>query len=146
MPSLQDPAVRTAILARLDALTPTATPRWGSMTASRMLAHMSDAMRMSLGELQVKPRPIPVVPAPLVKWLMLNVIPFPKDAPTAPEIIARAPEEFEAERRSARALVERISRTETLAPAHPLFGRMSRTDWGKLGYKHFDHHLRQFGV
>ena len=31
-------------------------------------------------------------------------------------------------------------------PAHPFFGRLSRRSWGVLGYKHLDHHLRQFGV
>jgi hypothetical protein len=31
-------------------------------------------------------------------------------------------------------------------PEHPAFGRMSRRVWGVLGYRHLDHHFRQFGV
>lgn len=31
-------------------------------------------------------------------------------------------------------------------PVHPLFGNMSGYDWGVLTYRHFDHHLRQFGA
>jgi len=27
---------------------------------------------------------------------------------------------------------------------HPLFGSMSREEWGRLIYRHFDHYLRQF--
>lgn len=29
---------------------------------------------------------------------------------------------------------------------HPGFGRMSQSDWLRWGYRHVDHHLRQFGV
>ena len=29
---------------------------------------------------------------------------------------------------------------------HPVFGKFSREQWGKMNYKHLDHHLRQFGV
>jgi hypothetical protein len=27
-----------------------------------------------------------------------------------------------------------------------LFGEMSRSDWLAWGYRHVDHHMRQFGV
>ena len=29
---------------------------------------------------------------------------------------------------------------------HPAFGKLSKEQWGKMQYKHLDHHLRQFGV
>jgi hypothetical protein len=29
---------------------------------------------------------------------------------------------------------------------HPAFGAISGKDYGTLIYRHFDHHLRQFGV
>jgi hypothetical protein len=31
-------------------------------------------------------------------------------------------------------------------PDHPVFAKMSRKAWCVLGYRHMDHHLRQFGV
>lgn len=31
-------------------------------------------------------------------------------------------------------------------PLHPAFGTLSRRAWGVLGYRHVDHHFRQFGV
>ena len=31
-------------------------------------------------------------------------------------------------------------------PDHPAFGPMSHKAWGKLVYKHTEHHLKQFGV
>jgi hypothetical protein len=29
---------------------------------------------------------------------------------------------------------------------HPIFGKLSQGDWLTWGYRHVDHHLRQFGV
>jgi hypothetical protein len=29
---------------------------------------------------------------------------------------------------------------------HPTFGKMNQRDWLAWGYRHLDHHLRQFGV
>jgi hypothetical protein len=31
-------------------------------------------------------------------------------------------------------------------PAHPFFGLLGPHAWGVLTRRHFDHHLRQFGV
>jgi hypothetical protein len=29
---------------------------------------------------------------------------------------------------------------------HPLFGPLTRAEWGRWGLRHADHHLRQFGA
>ncbi|MDZ4803510.1 MAG: DUF1569 domain-containing protein [Candidatus Eisenbacteria bacterium] len=29
---------------------------------------------------------------------------------------------------------------------NPIFGNLSVDEWGKLSWKHLDHHLRQFGA
>lgn len=44
---------------------------------------------------------------------------------------------------------EYLARAERggLAPAiHPFFGPLSATTWAKFHYRHFEHHLSQFGV
>ncbi len=145
MPSLNDPSARAALVARLDRLSEDAAPRWGRMTAPKMLAHMTDAFRMALGELPVKPRKIPLIGSFPFKQLVIYVLPFPKNAPTAPEMVARQPDSFDVERRSVKSLLERVAANVTYG-AHPIFGTMSKSEWGALGYRHFDHHLRQFGV
>ena len=38
-----------------------------------------------------------------------------------------------------------ILKTEIWNP-HPMFGKFTMEQWGKMEYKHLDHHLRQFGV
>jgi len=145
MPSLNDPAARTALVARIDRLSPESQPRWGKMTAPKMLAHMADAFRMALGELPVKRKRIPLIASFPFKQLAIYVLPFPKNSPTAPEIIARAPDAFDVERANVKALLARVAAAEKLV-VHPIFGPMNRSEWGALGYRHFDHHLRQFGV
>ena len=45
------------------------------------------------------------------------------------------------------ALVERFAARDPSSawPEHALFGRMRGSEWSFFCYKHFDHHLRQFG-
>jgi len=145
MPTFRDPADRAAIVARLDRLTEQMPPKWGRFTAAKMLAHMTDACRMALGELPVRRRNIPLIDRFPVKHLVLYVLPFPKNSPTAREIISRMPEPFDAERTQLKALITQLDGNTGKAP-HPIFGLLTPNEWGVLGYKHLDHHLRQFGV
>ncbi|MBC7842412.1 MAG: DUF1569 domain-containing protein [Gemmatimonadaceae bacterium] len=145
MPSLNNAADRASLIARLEKLAPDMQPRWGRMSAPKMLAHITDAFRMALGDLPVKPKKIPLVGSFPVKQLVIHVLPFPKNSPTAPEIISREPEAFDVERSNAKALIARLAGNVTYA-THPIFGSLTKSEWGALGYKHFDHHLRQFGV
>lgn len=146
MPSLSNAADRAAIESRLDRLSPDAPALWGKFNAPRMLAHIADAFRMALGELPVKPKNMPLLRMYPIKMLVLYVLPFPKSAPTAPEIVSRAPEAFEMERAAVKSLIARMSAVGVGAvyPEHPVFGKLSPAEWSTLGYKHLDHHLRQF--
>lgn len=148
MSTLADHAARDAIVARIERLSPTATASWGRMTAPQMLAHCTDALRMGLGDLPVKPKAAALPRMAIVKWLFLNVLPFPKSAPTAKELLARAPEPWEAERAALVGLIGRVGSADATMrwPEHPLFGPLSAGQWGQLTWKHLDHHLRQFGV
>ena len=92
MPSLNNAADRNVLVARLDRLTPDTKPLWGKMSAPKMLAHMTDAFRMALGDLPVKPKKIPLIGSFPFKQLVIFVLPFPKNSPTAPEIISRPPD------------------------------------------------------
>ena len=58
------------------------------MNASGMMAHLNDSYRMVLGDLKVKSKNLPLR-YPGIKQLVIYALPFPKGAPTAPELIAR---------------------------------------------------------
>jgi hypothetical protein len=148
MPSLADATQRARLADRVRALTVDATPRWGRMNAAQMLAHCADALRNATGELPIASVPVPLARTRLVQWLMIDVIPFPKGAPTARELRSRAPASIAQERDALLALLERFAPENgpvSWAP-HPLFGTLTPAQWGRLAHKHLDHHLRQFGV
>jgi hypothetical protein len=147
MRSMLQPETRDEVRRRLASIPADRAPLWGRMNAARMMAHLADAMRMSLGDLRVREKRL-VLRYPPLKQLVLYVLPFPKGAPTAPELLDRAPGEVAAERDALDALLERIGTRDVAAsaPAHPIFGPLTVREWGLLGYKHTDHHLRQFGA
>ena len=129
-------------------LTPERAAAWGKMNAPQMVAHLIDAIRMASGELATAPKNIPLLRYPPMKQLFVYCLPFPKGAPTAPELLARKPEEWTVEIGQLRDQLDRfVSRgPAATATAHPLFGRLTGRAWGALVYRHMDHHLRQFGV
>lgn len=153
MPTLWESATRDALLRRVAALSPAATPRWGSFTAPQMLAHLAEALRMATGELPVARRPVPwLLYTPPFKQLIIHVLPFPRGAPTAPELLARPlgadPVELDRERTAYAAALDRFVALSPAGPwpVHPAFGPLSGATWGVLQARHADHHLRQFGA
>ena len=78
------------------------------MNVAQMLAHLTDAMRMTFGELPVKPKHIPLIASFPFKQLVLYVLPLPKNSPTAPELLSRVPGSFEEEQRQCKSLIARF--------------------------------------
>ena len=148
MGSILNDVDRKAILQRISSVTNASLPRWGRMDAKAMLTHLKQSALMALGELPVaskSKRAFQVFP---IKHLILHVVPFPKGAPTAPELLLPDSASVDAIRSELVSLVERIGAgpREGAGPVHPLFGRLTFREWGVATYKHTDHHLRQFGV
>lgn len=147
MPTLWNDAERGDLLKRLDTLTPATPSKWGKLDCKQMLAHLSDSMRMTLGEISIKPRS-GFLRTKLVRYLVIHVLPFPKGAPTAPELLSRKCQDPAQELMELKGLIAKLAThaNQTNWPEHPAFGTMSGQDWGVLNYKHIDHHLRQFGA
>lgn len=139
---------RAELRRRIGSLTERSTPRWGRMSVAAMLAHLVQSSRLALGELPVASKNMRVFQVFPVKHLVLYVIPFPKGAMTAEELLVASPQPFDAGRSELLALLERLAAgpQEGPGPEHPLFGPLTRQEWGALMHKHLDHHLRQFGA
>jgi Protein of unknown function (DUF1569) len=139
---------RTAICQRIGSVTSASVPRWGQMDAKAMLTHLKQSAQMALGELPVASKSKRLFQVFPIKHLILHVVPFPKGAPTAPELLVPDAAAVDAIRSELVSLVERIGAgpREGYGPVHPLFGKLSFREWGVATYKHTDHHLRQFGV
>lgn len=147
MRSMANPVDRQDLLERLGRLRPDTQRLWGKMDAPRMIAHLTDQMRHTLGDVRATPvsrfRRIPAV-----RWLAIYVLPWPKGIPGPAEAFVTQPEAWETDLAALCGLVLRFpdhfSRRQF--GEHPFFGNMSPEMWGDFCYRHFEHHLRQFGV
>jgi hypothetical protein len=119
---------------------------WGKFSAPKMVCHLADSLKMALGDLPVASKHLPIRYPPL-KQLIIYVAPLPKGMPTAPELLARAPDAWTDDVADLQSLLARAasSRSTDDWPEHPAFGKLSQRAWGVLIYRHMDHHLRQFG-
>jgi hypothetical protein len=138
---------RQELRRRVALIQPDTAPQWGRMSAPQMMAHLTDCLRVAFGDMAVASKKLPIRYPPL-KQLIVYVLPFPKNAPTSPDLISRRPESWTAEVADVASLVDRFGREpqDRAWPDHPAFGTMNARSWGVLMYRHTDHHLRQFGV
>jgi hypothetical protein len=138
---------RESLLARVEWLRPEDPARWGRFTALKMLAHVNDALRMSSGTLPTSLKKTPLR-FPVFKQIAVYFAPWPKGVPTVPELLSRGESAaWEAERAAfPDAVAGFVERPKNAAlPLHPAFWRLSRRAWGRLAWRHIDHHFRQFG-
>jgi len=146
MKTIWDAAAQREMHDRIERLAWDRPAAWGSFTAPKMVCHLADSLKMALGDLPVRRKNLPLRYPP-IKQLVIYLAPFPKGAPTAPELLARQPKEWSADVGDLQALLDRVAAggPSTLSIEHPAFGHLSPRAWGVLIYRHMDHHLRQFG-
>jgi hypothetical protein len=149
--NLFDPPVRGAIASRIASLRADSRARWGRMSPHQALCHMGDVFRMALGQTHVTSIRHPfTLPVKLVA--LYAPVRWPRGLPTLPEVdpCARGtrPQDFDRDRDALTDLLDRFctAAPDSLQPRHPFLGRMSHRQWGRWGYLHTDHHLRQFGA
>jgi hypothetical protein len=128
-------------------LKPGAQRQWGKMNVIQMLNHLKVSTGSGIKIYNLKDESS-FLWRVILKFLVMRVLKrLPKNA--------RSPEGFKIEMNRAldfnnekqqvlNVLKKAYSATSETYP-HPLFGNMSREEWGRLVYRHFDHHLRQFG-
>ena len=146
MPTLFDQRDRDAVLRRLRSLTPQHQRRWGKMTAPQMLCHVSDQLRVALGDLPT--RRTGGGPRGWVTRIYAIHTPFPWPrgrVQTSPEMLTAKPASWDADVNACAALIARFD-NERPRTVHPAFGALTPREWGILAAKHLDHHFTQFGV
>lgn len=148
MKNISEPTVLQEVFQRLDALEYETPQLWGTMTAPQMLLHCSKQIGLGTGEVRSKK----LYPAP-IQWLIkLTVgflIPWAKNLPTAPAMVSTKEDglEFQTELAALKhSINDFVALPDNASLAgHPIFGSMTKEEWGRIIYKHIDHHLRQFG-
>jgi len=150
MNSLNEPGAVDQIIARLNKLHDKRPRAWGKMSAHEMLCHLNDSFEGVLGDR-------PVVSAET--WVMRNIarrialhttLAWPKGVKTRPEVDqaigGTKPSDFASDRNRTIALIHRFIGPGVQYQRHPTMGALTREEWMIWGYRHTDHHLRQFAL
>jgi hypothetical protein len=147
MSTLLAAADQSAIVARLQALTPTMTPGWGTLNAPRMICHVSDQLRVALGVIPVQKRVDTLARRTVLKWVILwtGFEPPHGKVQTVPEMLVSSPGAWGDDIRECERLIGAVGRGAASA-VHPAFGPLTPREWGTLCWKHLHYHLKQFGA
>lgn len=148
MQSVFDDRERRRLHRRIDSLTPGAQQRWGRMTAHQMVCHLTDSVESAFDEEAEAPGTGPLSRQPF-KWLVLNILPWPKGKmESPPRLTRRQPADWAADVRALHEALDRLALRDPRAewPASDIFGALSRAEWGALLRTHINHHLKQFGA
>jgi hypothetical protein len=145
MPTLLSESDRTQIVARLRRVTPDRVPAWGTLTAPKMLCHVTDQLRVATGVIVGRHRDT-LMRRTLLKWIVVHssLQAPPGKVKTVPEMLGTAPGRWDADMATCIRMISEVG-LGTASGRHPAFGPLNGRDWGRLGWKHLDHHLRQFG-
>ena len=121
-----DPAVRDRNVARIESLRPNSPRGWGRMDVAQEMSHCPLAPEAATGDAVLPSNFAAKLIGPLFKGWIVGPKPFSKDSPTHPLLVLdKAPCDFD---------------------RHAFVQKLTGDEWGRLQFKHLDHHLRQFGA
>lgn len=146
MNSLFEADAYDEIKARIDKLTPETSNEWGKMDAAQMLHHCQFPLKTALKSEYQKPRVS--LMARFFKKSLYSDRQWRKNLPTPKKFKVLDARDFDAEKQTLGELIDAFHsrRDQQEWNPHPMFGNFSKEQWGKMQYKHLDHHLRSFGV
>ncbi len=135
---------------RINRLSPEVQAQWGKMSVDQMLAHCNVSYEMVYTDKYPKPNIlIGLIMKIFVKNKVVSEKPFAKNLLTAPQFKMLDKKDFEFEKKR---LIDFIIKTQELGEEHfdgkisHSFGKLNKTEWNNMFYKHLNHHLTQFGV
>jgi hypothetical protein len=131
-------------------LAPTQRPFWGRLTAPLMVAHLTEWVGRSAGR-DPLPLSMPAAYFEHARYWLLSAAPlahYPElprlPAPLGPNAaLASAVAEFQ---QALDDFFDYYARHPAATHAHPAFGPLTFGQWLVMHFKHFNHHLMQFGL
>jgi hypothetical protein len=149
-PNIFTKAVSDNVIQRINLLKPTTKANWGKMSVEQMLAHCNVTYEMVYEDKHPKPNFfMGFILKTFVKKIVTGDAPYKHNSQTAPAFIIKDTRNFETEKNR---LLDFVSKTQQVGEASfdnkvsHSFGKLNKTEWNTLFYKHLDHHLTQFGV
>jgi Protein of unknown function (DUF1569) len=131
-------------------ITPENPRQWGTMSVSQMLHHLNLACGGALGFYQLPDESYPVART-VFRWILIDW--FPEQPvglrrPKGFKIPHDAQFDFAFEKQQLLKILDAAWRATAASDwgPHPMFGKMSVEEWGKLLQIHIDYHLKQFAT
>lgn len=150
MQTLFDQKVYQEVLTRVDNLTENSKPKWGTMDVAQMVKHCQMPLMVASGKMEVTEKVglLKKMVFKLYKPMMYNDKKWPENITTPTDFKVTGAPVFETERDQLKTTMYEFHNKALNMhwPKHPFFGKFSTDQWGKMQYKHLDHHLRQFEV
>ena len=150
LPNIYKQETVNQLIERIHKIKPDTHPQWGKMNAGQMLAHCNVTYEMAIDGKHAKAKGVKRwLLTKFVKPVVVSEKPYKKNGSTAPEFKVSPKQEFEKEKER---LVNYLQKSCELGEAHfegkesNSFGKLNKTEWNNMFYKHLDHHLVQFGV
>ena len=147
MENIFDINVLNDIRERFARLEPGTDRQWGKMTPAQMLHHCQAPLNIVLqkNDYNLKPN---WFARTFFKKSMYSDNLWKKNMPTLKSFRETQDRDFDNEYKTLAALIDEIDerKDNDQWPVHPVFGVLTKEQWGKMQYKHLDHHLRQFGL
>ncbi len=145
-----DQFFKDAVPQALAGLSPDKSPKWGSMNAEEMLQHLRLGIKMSKENQQGKVS-TPEAKLPAYKGFLMSNKNFGKNLDRPPYFEQKLDSlEFGALKNQLLQELEQLLQFFKENPdhtsVHDSFGILNAAEWTHLHYKHFKHHLTQFGL
>ena len=144
MPTLFDKTTQDEMLARVSKLSATSQRKWGKMSVSQMLKHMSVAFAVPIHKIEVPKDALYYFSAnPFSRWLLIRAITkWPKSMLPAPESFrVKDDPDFEATKKELVTNINDFVNASDFSGRHSVFGVMSKELWGYAMNIHLNHNL-----
>jgi hypothetical protein len=147
MKSIFEDGVYEEITSRLNKIQKDSKPVCGKMNAGQMLHHCQMPLNIILDKEDYGLKPNWLINL-LFKKSMYSDKLWKKNLPTAKGFAIKDQRDFDKENQVITSLIDELNAQRDLNDwqPYPAFGKLTKEQWGKMQYKHLDHHFRQFGV
>ncbi|MEM7185727.1 MAG: DUF1569 domain-containing protein [Bacteroidota bacterium] len=147
MKSLFEAEAYSEIRNRLNQISENTEAQWGKMTPGQMMKHCQMPLNIILGKNDYGLKPNWLMKVLFKKSFYSDKL-WRKNLPTAPGFKITETVNFANEKAGLEQLLDEFDgqRARDDWGPHPAFGKFTKEQWGKMQYKHLDHHFRQFGV
>ncbi len=133
------------ILQRVETIQRDSIRQWGTMNVAQMMAHVTSGIEMALGKITIQDRSN-FITRWIIKPIALSSIPIKRNIKSSQPNVEISLETFDSEKMRLLNVLQEMKARGSIGKwyPHPAFGSLTGEEWGRLIFKHLDHHFRQF--